>query len=253
MKIGLCLSSGGAKGLVHIGVIKELEKQGIEIGAISGTSIGALIGGMYAYTGDIKLVEEFALSLTKFKWYKTMLMDLRPGLNGLLSGKGIMKLVEEVIPKYARIGDCKLELNIVAVDLVTGEEILFRAFDYLHDAIRASISLPGTFKPFKNRYVDGTCANPAPVDKLYSPYNGKVLLVATCKEHGLEMQTKMTIGGIMHTYMMNSTDSLIRRAAQEPYVTYTLWPNVDTVDTLEFWKAKQCIAEGERIAKNITI
>ena len=247
MGIGLCLSSGGAKGLVHIGVIKQLEKAGIEIDAISGTSIGALIGGMYAYTKDIKKVEKFALSITKFKWYKTMLLDARPWGNGILAGRGIMKLVEEVIPKHARIGDCKMQLDIIAVDLLTGKEVSFNAYSNLLDAIRASISLPGTFKPVNNRFVDGTCIDPAPVNRLYP---GSIrMLVATCKEHGLQIQTKMNIPGIMHTYMMNSTASLIRNSSKN--ADHTLWPEVDDVDTLDFWKAKQCIREGERIARNV--
>ena len=247
MGIGLCLSSGGAKGLVHIGVIKQLEKAGIEINAISGTSIGALIGGMYAYTKDIKKIEEFALKITKFKWYKTMLLDARPWTNGILAGRGIMKMIEEVIPKYARIGDCKMQLDIIAVDLLTGKEVSFNAYSNLLDAIRASISLPGTFKPFNNYLVDGTCINPAPIIYL-DPFK-YILMVATCREDGLAMQTKINIPGIMHTYMMNSTASLIRHSSK--YADYTLWPNVDDVDTLEFWKAKECIEEGERIARNV--
>ncbi|MDM8538813.1 patatin-like phospholipase family protein [Desulfobacterales bacterium HSG17] len=247
--IGLCLSSGGAKGYVHIGVIETMIERGIDIEQITGTSIGALIGGIYAYTGDIQPLKKLALGITKKKWYLTALKDFNPFGQGLLTGKHIMKLFSDLIPKDAQIEDCKIPFSCIAVDILTGMETVFESGSLI-DAIRASISLPLTFHPVKrgqDRLVDGTCINPAPVDELDDDLSK--VLVATCRSHGMKILPKYSKAGVMHTYMLNSTAQLTRLASRE--ADHTLWSHADNIDTLDFWKAEEGIAEGRRMMEYV--
>lgn len=247
LEFDLCLASGGAKGLVHIGAIKQLEKAGAKINNISGTSIGALIGGLYAYTKDIKAIEKVALEITKVSWYWTALKDFKGFGQGVLTGNHVMRLFEHIVPAGAKIEDCKIPFKCVAADLITGKRLVFSSGNLLF-AIRASISLPITFEPvhlWEHVLVDGTCLDPAPVNVFF--HRAPLLMVATCRSNGLYNTNIKNKAGILHTYMLNSTNALIRKSAEK--TDATLWPEVDDIDTLEFWKAKQAIKEGERLVR----
>jgi len=162
-KYGLALGAGGAKGIVYIGVIKALKELDIKITHIGGSSIGSLIGGMYALWGDINKVEEIVLSYDSKELIKLFRSDI--GFS-----KGIFKgdLVLEEIEKYienSKIEDCKIPFVAVAVDLLTGEKI-YHTNGLLKDAIRASCSIPLIFKPYElnGRYlVDGGLAECVPI------------------------------------------------------------------------------------------
>lgn len=246
-KIGVCLSAGGAKGLAHIGVIKELINAKIPIHCITGTSSGALIGGIYAYTGDITMVETVVREMTKKSWYKLMIKDFRPFRKGLITGKAIKRLIENIVGEDALIERCKIPLRIVAADLRTGTERVFTEGS-LVDAIRASISLPLTFAPVIDEYdilVDGSALNPAPVRECRKMGANKVILSSTCRLNEGCFIGKVSKYGIIHNYMMNSTAALIRHSAKEADVV--LEPDVGHIDTLEFWRGNEAISEGEYV------
>lgn len=159
--IGLALGSGLARGFAHLGVIRALQRHGIEPTVISGTSMGSLIGGAY-FADRMDAVEEWAYSLTKFKVLSYL--DFRVKSSGLIGGDRLMKLM------HATFGDIRVEqlphpLICVAADLVTGHEVWLRK-GRLIDVMRASFSLPGIFPPIfmNNRWlVDGALVNPVPV------------------------------------------------------------------------------------------
>ena len=161
-KIGLALGSGGAKGLAHIGVIKVLEENNTPIDFIAGSSIGALIGGFYSATKDIKQIEEIALSTN----WRQVLSLIDPSLRqGLISGEKIKKFIENHIGKI-RFQDLKIPLSVIATDLKTGETISINQGE-VASAIRASISFPLVFKPvkWKSRLLaDGGLSLPVPVE-----------------------------------------------------------------------------------------
>jgi len=161
-KIGLALGSGGAKGLAHIGVIKVLEENNIPIDFIAGSSIGALVGGFYAATKDIKQIEKIVINTN---WRKILSL-IDPSLRqGLLGGKKIKKFIEDYIGKI-KFQDLKIPLSVIATDLKTGETISINQGE-VTPAIRASISFPLVFKPIKqgNRLLaDGGLSLPIPVE-----------------------------------------------------------------------------------------
>ncbi len=159
--IGLALGGGGARGCAHIGVIKALEEAGIKIDYIAGTSIGALVGGVYA-SGKLNTLEEFALNMD----VKSVLFNLDPAISnqGFLKGNKVKKLLSE---KFAAelIENTHIPFTAVAVELESGDELHLQKGN-LVEAIRASISIPGIFVPVKveDKYlVDGGLTNPMPV------------------------------------------------------------------------------------------
>ncbi|MEA3463617.1 MAG: patatin-like phospholipase family protein [Patescibacteria group bacterium] len=174
-KIGLALSSGGAKGLAHIGVIKVLEKNNIPIDFIAGSSIGALIGGLYAAFGDIGKVEKIALSTN----WRQVFSLLDPAMRaGLLGGEKIKYFFEAQIDKML-FQDLKIPFTAIATDIKTSETVYLNKGE-VAQAIRASISFPLVFKPviYRNRLLaDGGLSLPVPVKTVQDMGAGFVIAV----------------------------------------------------------------------------
>ena len=159
--ISLVLGSGGARGLAHIGVIRVLERHGWKIGAISGSSIGALIGGFYA-AGKLDEYAEWVQELTEFNVLRYL--DVAWGGAGMLKGEMLMQTLQHFVGTH-RIEDLPIPLSIVATDVLTRKEVWLRRGD-LFDAIRASIAVPTVFTPhmIKGRpLLDGGILNPVPI------------------------------------------------------------------------------------------
>ena len=159
--ISLVLGSGGARGLAHIGVIRELEDQGYEIAALVGCSIGALIGGIYA-AGKLDVYESWLAEITKFDIIK--LLDISWGRRGLVKGDKIINQLVDIVGD-CNIDDLPLPFTAVATDIGGGQEVWLKS-GRLFDAIRASISLPLFFTPFEYegmRLIDGGVLNPVPI------------------------------------------------------------------------------------------
>jgi NTE family protein len=164
-KIGLALGSGSARGFVHIGVIKVLERNNIPIDYIAGTSMGALIGGLYAATKDIAYIEKLALDTD----WKRMIMLLDPSFgNGFIAGDKIKAFIRDSLCGKKSFSDLKIPFSAVATDIIAGEPVVFRDGD-LAKAIRASISMPFVFQPisFKEKILcDGALSMPVPVSEV---------------------------------------------------------------------------------------
>jgi NTE family protein len=162
--VALALGSGGAKGLAHIGAIEEIEAQGYEIVAIAGTSMGALIGGIYAM-GKLDVYRDWVSALAKMDVLKLVDWTLSGG--GLIKGERIIDTLRELIGD-ACIEELPLAFTAVATDLDREREVWLTRGS-LFDAIRASIAIPTVFRPFmlgERRLIDGGLLNPVPVTPL---------------------------------------------------------------------------------------
>jgi len=173
-KIALVLSGGGAKGLAQIGAIEVLEKHGFEINSISGTSIGSVIGGIYAMD---KLPEftEWALKLKK-KDIITLL-DFSLGKGGLIKGNKVFTKLKTFIPDMP-IENFKIPYTAVAVDILNEKEVFFNSGSF-YEAVRASVSIPDIFTPIKHNetlLVDGGVLNPTPISAVKRT-DGDILVV----------------------------------------------------------------------------
>ena len=163
-RLGLALGAGGARGIAHAGVLFGLEEAGIAVDAIAGTSIGALVGALWA-TGQLEVFER-DLRGTELADLVRYLDPVWPR-SGLLSGDRATEYLRSLVGDW-RIEDLPIPYAAVAVDLVSGEEVWIRSGKLL-DAIRASISLPGILVPVRQgaRFlVDGAIRNPVPVSAL---------------------------------------------------------------------------------------
>ncbi len=161
-QIALVLSGGGARGIAHIGVIEELEKQGLEITSLAGTSMGSLVGGVYAL-GKLKEFKEWMLTLDKMKVFS--LVDFTFSTQGLVKGDRVLNRIQEFV-SGRNIEELGIPYAAVAVDLLKKEEVVFRKGS-IFEAIRASISIPSVLTPVKKGealLVDGGVLNNIPVN-----------------------------------------------------------------------------------------
>lgn len=160
-RIGLVLGSGGARGWCHIGVLRELEAMGLRPDIVAGSSMGALVGAVWAL-GRLDALEEVARSLTRTRVLR--MLDLRFSGGGLIGGVGIVGLLDS-IGLTGVIEDMPLPFVAVATDISSGREVWLRE-GRLDDAVRASIAMPGVIAPkeIAGRWlIDGGVTNPVPV------------------------------------------------------------------------------------------
>lgn len=171
--VALVLSSGGAKGLAHIGAIEELEEQGYRITSIAGCSIGALIGGVYA-AGKLKEFREWMKTINRKKMLE--LTDFSLSLNHIVKGSRIIEAIMEFVPDVP-IEDLEIPYCAVATDLKAGREVVFSKGS-LFDAIRASISIPSFYEPVHRNgmiLIDGGVTNPIPMNRVVR-HKGDILI-----------------------------------------------------------------------------
>ena len=158
--VSLVLGSGGAKGYAHIGVIEELIERGYVINSISGTSMGALVGGIYA-AGKLNEFKEWVTNLDLFELIK--LVDLSFGSGGFIKGEKVFDHIKKMLGDI-QIEDLPIPFTAVATDIISQKEVWFQKGS-LVNAIRASISIPSVFTPViigDKVLVDGGVLNPIP-------------------------------------------------------------------------------------------
>ncbi|MDR6937557.1 MULTISPECIES: patatin-like phospholipase family protein [unclassified Luteibacter] len=160
-RVALALGAGAAKGLAHIGAIEVLEERGFEIVAIAGTSMGALIGGIYAM-GKLDIYRDWVSTLARFDVLR--LVDWSFSGGGFIKGDRIMAALRELIGEV-NIEELDIAYTAVATDIDREREVWLTRGP-LFDAIRASIAIPTLFRPYAHegrRLVDGALLNPLPV------------------------------------------------------------------------------------------
>jgi NTE family protein len=159
--VSLVLGSGGSRGNAHIGVIQVLEEQGFDIVSVSGCSMGAVVGGMYA-AGKLTVFTEWVSSLSRFDVFR--LVDMSLLSMGAIRGERVYAILEDFLGEQL-IEDLRIPYTAVATDLVKQQEVWFQSGKMM-DAIRASVAVPGLIMPVaeNNRFlVDGGLLNPVPI------------------------------------------------------------------------------------------
>lgn len=173
--VSLVLGSGGARGLAHIGVIRVLEAKGYDIRSISGCSMGAMVGGIYA-AGKLDEFEQWIRALTRMDVLR--LLDMSWGRDGLVKGDKIINKLIDIVGDQ-RIEDLPMAFTAVAADVSQEKEVWLNSGS-LFEAIRASISLPLFFTPvpYKNSYlIDGGVLNPVPIAPAFSDETDLIIAV----------------------------------------------------------------------------
>ena len=191
--VSLVLSSGGARGLAHVGVIEELERRGYAIGEIAGCSAGALVGGMYA-AGKLPEFKDWICNLDRVDVFS--LMDFTFSSRGFIKGEKVYQALKKVVPDQ-NIENLPIRFSCNAVDVNSGKEHVFSQGS-LYKAIRASGSIPSVFLPAqidKRNFIDGGVLNPVPISLISDPHRTLIVVVNTnsLAEHFLPPAHKKSI------------------------------------------------------------
>ncbi len=275
-KLGLALGGGGARGLAHIGVLKVLEKNNIKVHAISGCSMGSVIGALYAYYADAKKVESIVLDLIEKTDFRKLGFDLlqenkvNEGLSLFDSFSEYVKIRyhlfksldklsyfdEEVTRKLFSfipdidIKDLNIKFSAIATDLISGEEINFSKGS-LREVVRASSAIPAIFPPVEigNKFlVDGGASESVPVESVRELGADRVLGVDVTRCLHVEHKPENLFDVLFRVEDITSFHlSKVRLESSD----LTIHPRVRDLDWSEFKKAREIIEEGEKTANEM--
>ena len=250
--VSLVLGSGGARGLAHIGVIHVLEERGYDIRSVSGCSVGALVGGIYA-AGKLSEYENWVRKLTKFDMVN--LMDIAWVGGGLVKGDKIIQRMRDLVGDR-QIEDLAIPFTAVATELESGREVWLNEGP-LFDAIRSSCSLPIFFTPAKYRekmLVDGGVVNPVPIAPVFDDHTDITIAVnlgGRPSQDGSQDRKKV-VGAYDVAYLvfdaMQSTIARQKLAAYPPDLTIEIPRNA--ARTFDIDRAAEMIELGRQAAES---
>ncbi|NQT21899.1 MAG: patatin-like phospholipase family protein [Candidatus Omnitrophica bacterium] len=245
--VGLALGSGGALGLAEIGVLEVLEKEKIPIDTLAGTSIGALIGALWASGYCAKEIKDICTKLnTKLKMIS--LIDITFPKRGLFAGRKVHRFLEKYLGDKT-FYDIKLPFKVVACDIKRRAEVVISS-GRLVDAVMASIAIPGVFNPHiigKNRLlVDGGIVNPLPISVLTRSGIKRIIAVNSIPspEDGVNVAKSYNIIDIMVNSLYSMEYKLAKYASREADVY--IHPILKDASWYEFYKADEFIKLGKK-------
>ncbi len=254
--VGLALSSGGGKGLAHIGVLKVLQEENIPVDILAGTSAGAFFGGIFYAAGwDENRHHSFAAEIQSLNRWRNWDINLPPRA-GILKGRKARGLIADLV-KHKQFEDLELPFYCVAADVMTGKKVVFDSGD-LADAIRASLSIPMLADPWQieNRYlIDGAFVDPIPAKLLrdkgadiviassvIQPLNGGSQNAANASPEKMPHFLK-----IITNIQSMVEEQLVQTQLDEIDVMIHTQAKID--HALDFTRAKSIIAAGEAAAR----
>ena len=249
--VGLALGSGAARGLAHIGVLEVLEREGIPIDMIAGTSAGAVVGAMYAQGKDTNLIKKLALDLG---WKRLApLADLALPKTGFIEGKKIKEQLKLIIGDV-KFSDLNIPFACVATDVMTGEEVIINQGSVL-EGVRASISIPVIFTVanWKGKYlVDGGLVNPVPVSVLKNMGADFIIAVNVIPNFKMRINQKEKLKepnlfNVLIQCIYIGAYLLVRTSLKEADIA--IEPQLVHVGASEFRKAEECISQGRKAAE----
>ncbi|MBP2650128.1 MAG: Patatin-like phospholipase [Firmicutes bacterium] len=236
-KIGLALGSGGLRGLAHIGVLRVLEREKIPVSYIAGSSIGSLIGALYAAGMDSSTMFKLAKNLKRRHWLDFIIPKL-----GLVAGDRTLDMLR-LLTKSKQFGELDIPLAVVATDLNRGQEVILREGP-VAEAVRGSISVPGVFVPYPMRdmlLVDGAVLNPTPCDVVHAMGADIVVAVDLLPEGG-------AIGASnIFDVIIQSIDIMERELLKNRLMCcdVIVKPDVGHISPSSFVAVDECVTLGE--------
>jgi NTE family protein len=259
-KVALVLSSGGSRGLAQIGVIKELEKNGFEITSVSGSSIGSVIGGLYA----MNYLDQYTDWIKSFNKRNIWdLMDFTLSTNGIIKGNKVFNKMKTFIPDID-IEKMNIPFAAIAADIRNEKEVVFTTGSF-YEAIRASVSIPSIITPVKYKdtfLVDGGILNPAPIEHVKRNTND-ILVVVNLYGNKISIDSKKekdiynSVTNITTTTSLGyfsllkfTTRAMLHKLAKmniemhQPDIVINIPYNL--ADTFDFHKANDLIDFGEK-------
>ena len=250
-RVALVLAGGGARGVAHIGAIEELESQGFEITSVAGTSMGALVGGVYA-SGHLEPFKEWMRALDKYKVFS--LVDFALSTEGLVKGDRVMEAMKELVPDM-EIEQMPVPFTAVAADLLTGSEGVLDKGG-LYDAIRASISIPSVFRPVHREgqvLVDGGTVNPLPLNRVKRAEGDLLIAVDVSARFGANPAQRANASLNYYKVLIASSQIMQQRITQLMSRLYK--PDImvempaDSFGMFEFYHSDEIIEAGREATR----
>jgi len=239
-KVAIVLGAGAAKGFAHIGVLKVLESHRIPVHMVVGTSVGSLVGSLYAYGYNPYELQTIAFAISKDDVADYTIPD-----NGFIKGEKLENFVNNKV-KYTTIDKFKIPFYAVATNIQTGEEMVFGRGN-TGRAIRASCSIPGVFNPVMigdKTYVDGGVVSPVAID-VARKFGADVIIVVDISSSLSSMTPTGTFETIMQAVeIMHNKMSII----QLKNADIVIKPKVGNIGSSDFTKRHEAIMEGEKAA-----
>jgi NTE family protein len=239
-KIALVLGAGTSKGFAHIGVIKILESNQVPIHMIVGTSVGSVVGSLYAYGFDGFQLQKFSFSIEKGD-----IVDLTIPDNGFIKGEKLEEFINKIV-KNTPIETLKIPFYAVAADIQSGQEVAFgRGSTGM--AVRASCSIPGVFRPVRigeKMYVDGGVVSPVAVD-VAKRFGADVVIAVDISAEVERPFPNNIIETILQSFnIMYSKLASIQLAKADVVIK----PKVGYIGAADFSKRHEAVMEGEKAA-----
>ena len=252
MKYGLILGSGGARGFAHIGILKVLDEIAFPVHVLAGSSMGALIGSLYATGMKAMELEERLLAMDWKKWFR--LADLAIPKIGFLKGDRIEDFLRNLVGDL-KFEELKIPFAVTCTDLESGDCIVLDRGSVI-EAVRASISVPGAFQPKQcngNYLVDGGLSAPVPVG-LAIKMGAEKTIAVDVTTHVKVLPKKVAGKGFsLYDTLLRSLYIMERRIAEltvaEAAPDILLTPNQSRIQLFEFHKAREAIQQGEDCAR----
>ncbi len=239
-KIALVLGAGSSKGFAHIGVLKVLETNKVPIHMIIGTSVGSAVGSLYAYGYNA-----FQLQKVSFSIEKGDIVDLIIPDNGFIKGEKIEEFINKTV-NHTPMEKLKIPFYAVAADVQSGQEVVFGRGN-TGQAVRASCSIPGVFRPVKigdRMYVDGGVVSPVAVDAA-KRFGADVVIAVDISKDADRTKPESTIETIFQS--LNIMYSKLA-SIQVNRADVVIRPKVGDISSTDFSKRHEAILEGERAA-----
>lgn len=248
MRMGLALGGGAARGWAHLGVLEVLGEHGIQVGAIAGTSIGALVG---AFAAAGKLEQLRTISSTFGKRQAVKLFDPVFPVYGVFDGLKVERFLREQLGTL-NIEDLPIPYAAVAVNLASGEPVEF-CQGSLVEAVRASISIPGLFTPAMSEQgccVDGGLANPLPVDVVRRLCDDPVIAVDLNKDLPPQKgERRPNMMKVLNSTVIIMERQLTRLRLQASPPDLIIRPALGDVGLLDFHAPARAVAAGRLAAE----
>jgi NTE family protein len=245
--VGLALGGGAARGLAHIGVLEVLVKEGIPIDMIAGTSMGAIIGGIYARTKNVKVMRPLAIAfgMQKMRYFS----DFTIPRTGIIKGRRVEQELQMVIGKDTVFEDLQIPFSCVAVDIDNGDEVVMKD-GRVWEAVRASSSIPVIFalREWRGRnLVDGGLMNPVPTKTVRDMGADFVISVNVLPYKATDDNREPSIFSIMMKAFYILDAKFIQTSLEQ--ADAVIEPDVIKISFTDFQRAEECIEEGAAAAR----
>ena len=263
-KIGLALGGGGARGLAHILMLEVFDELELRPHRIAGTSIGAVIGVMYASGMSAREIRQLVDRLTVSddeSWLSSLFeqdvgrwwdfIDLKLGSGGLIDTDGFARFLEQTIgvTHFDQLG---IPLKIVATDFWEREQVIFRHGE-LRPAIQASIAIPGLFSPLQHRgrvLVDGGLVNPVPYDLLFDDCDTVVAIDVSGKRTPQSGDGPGYFENLFNTIQIAQAAVMREKIKRQPPHIY-IRPEIEDIQVLDFNRVNEIFAQSMPAKKQL--